>query len=179
MQSENEFMNQTNDVNWEAVYWTQMPRIYNFFRYRLGNNQLAQDLTATTFEKAWRSREQYRRDRGAFETWLFSIARNTANDHFRSHQPHELSLDEAHTVASNFSVEDESWRRQLFAQLYQLLEKLPRREKELIALKYGSGLTNRDIAVLTQLSESNVGTLLHRIIQKLRKEWESTYEPTI
>ena len=47
------------------------------------------------------------------------------------------------------------------------------------ALKYGSGLNNREIATLTSLSESNVGTILHRIIQKLRTEWEKDYEPTI
>ncbi|MBK8027516.1 MAG: sigma-70 family RNA polymerase sigma factor [Chloroflexi bacterium] len=46
------------------------------------------------------------------------------------------------------------------------------RERELIALKYGAELTNRAIAEVTGLSESNVGTTLHRIIQKLRQQWD-------
>ena len=34
------------------------------------------------------------------------------------------------------------------------------------------GLTNRAIAQLTGLSESNVGTILYRVVQKLRQKWE-------
>jgi DNA-directed RNA polymerase specialized sigma24 family protein len=44
------------DPDWEAVYTEQSPRVYNFLRYRLGNETLAQDLTSRTFEKAWRAR---------------------------------------------------------------------------------------------------------------------------
>ena len=48
---------------------------------------------------------------------------------------------------------------------------LPEREREVIALRYGSGLTNRAIARLTGLSESNVGTILHRTVARLREAW--------
>jgi len=48
---------------------------------------------------------------------------------------------------------------------------LPARERELLALKYGAGSNNREIAVVTGLSESNVGTILHRTVQALRERW--------
>ena len=48
---------------------------------------------------------------------------------------------------------------------------LPPREQELVALKYGAEATNRAIAELTGLSESNVGTILHRVVQALRRDW--------
>lgn len=57
------------------------------------------------------------------------------------------------------------------ARLTTLMAKLPERDRELIALKYGGGLTNRTIATLTGLSESNVGTILHRAVQALRADW--------
>ena len=53
----------------------------------------------------------------------------------------------------------------------RLLADLGDRERELVALKYGAGLTNRAIAVSTGLSESNVGTLLHRTVTALRAAW--------
>ena len=48
------------DADWNAVYQRELPRIYNYFRYRFGDNAVAEDLTAATFEKAWRAREKYR-----------------------------------------------------------------------------------------------------------------------
>jgi RNA polymerase sigma-70 factor (ECF subfamily) len=49
---------------------------------------------------------------------------------------------------------------------------LPERERELISLKYGADLNNREIAAITGLTESNVGTLLSRVLQRLREQWE-------
>lgn len=160
------------ELDWEAVYAEQLPRVYNFFRYRVGDAALAEDLTATTFEKAWRKRRRYRRDLAAFATWLFAIARRVAIDHFRRPRP-EVPLDEAQSEAAPDSVEDAAQRRSDFARLRGLLNALPEREQELVALKYGAGLNNREIAAVTGLSESNVGTILHRAVEKLRAEWET------
>ena len=54
-----------------------------------------------------------------------------------------------------------------------LLARLADRERELVALKYGAGLTNRAIAGLTGLTESNVGVILYRAVQRLRADWET------
>src|SRR6478752_6229149 len=63
------------DVDWNAVYRQELPRIYNYFRYRLGDNALAEDLTSA-----------------AFSTWLLTIARNVAIDHLRSDRAY-MTLD--------------------------------------------------------------------------------------
>jgi RNA polymerase sigma-70 factor (ECF subfamily) len=73
-------------IDWDMMYWNLRPRIYNFFHYRLNDVELANDLTSITFIKAWRAREQYRNELGAFEAWLFAIARNVAYDFFRKIQ---------------------------------------------------------------------------------------------
>ena len=61
-------------VDWEAVYREEMPRVFNYFRYRGFERATAEDLTSATFEKAWRARERYRKDRAAVSTWLLAIA---------------------------------------------------------------------------------------------------------
>src|SRR5918996_5235968 len=87
------------EPDWEQVYAEQLPRVLNFFRYRLGDTADVEDLTARTFEKAWRARHRYRRDVAGFTTWLLTIARNVAIDHLRARQRYE-PLDVAAAVPS-------------------------------------------------------------------------------
>jgi RNA polymerase sigma-70 factor (ECF subfamily) len=49
------------------------------------------------------------------------------------------------------------------------MAELSPRERELVALKFFAGLTNAEIASVTGTSETNAGTKLHRVIQKLRR----------
>jgi RNA polymerase sigma-70 factor (ECF subfamily) len=158
------------EPNWDAVYTEQLPRVFNFFRYRLGSEAVAEDLTSRTFEKAWAARSRYRRDLAGFSTWLISIARNVATDHLRAQRPH-LPLEAAEEVAAKGTPHDDVANESDLARLSILLGKLPQREQEIVALKYGAEATNRAIAELTGLSESNVGTILHRVVQALRRDW--------
>ena len=162
---------QVADLDWEAIYREEMPRIYNFFRYRVGNPATAEDLTSLAFEKAWRARQRYRRERAAVSTWILAIARNVAIDYFRRTRV-ELPIDDTH-AAGDETPETAAVRRSDLRRLGTLLGGLPPRERELLALKFGAGATNRAIAKLTGLSESNVGTILHRTIAGLRATWDA------
>jgi RNA polymerase sigma-70 factor (ECF subfamily) len=160
----------TPEPDWDIVYAEQLPRVYNFFRYRIGDRPEVEDLTSATFEKAWRARHRYRRDIAGFATWLLTIARNVAIDYFRSVHAH-APLEAAADRATGVTPEDEAARRSDVNRLAVLLASLPDRDRELLALKYGAGMTNRAIARVTGLGESNVGTILHRTVQSLRKDW--------
>jgi RNA polymerase sigma-70 factor (ECF subfamily) len=160
-------------VDWATVYAENLPRVYNYCRFRTGDAVLAEDLTAQTFERAWRSREQYRSDLGAFSTWLLAIARNVTAAHFRhQRRGRELPLAEEEALGDDQPFDELIERRDDLGRLRVLLERLPAHQRELVELKYGAGLTNRAIAQLTGLSESNVGTTLHRVVRQLRAAWE-------
>lgn len=160
----------TDEVDWDAAYADQLPRIYNYFRFRLASDADAEDLTSRTFEKAWSARERYRRDLAGFSTWLFRIAQNVGVDYLRSrraHAPLEVALD----LPTDMTPEGDVERGSDLQRLAALTASLPERERELIALKYGAAISNRTIAQLTGLSESNVGTILSRTVQTLRSQW--------
>jgi RNA polymerase sigma-70 factor, ECF subfamily len=158
------------DVDWDATYAEQLPRIYNFFRFRVRGHADLEDLTARTFEKAWRARHQYRRDRAGFANWLFGIARNIANDHLRSAREH-VSTDRVPDIATEHTPETDAALQSDMERLARLTAHLSDRDREILALKYGAAINNRQIAELTGLSESNVGTILHRTVEKLRSQW--------
>ena len=159
------------EPDWDEVYAEELPRVLNFFRYRLGQTADVDDLTARTFEKAWRSRHRYRRDLAGFSTWLLTIARNVAIDHLRARQRYE-PLEVAAVVPSpDQTPEQQAVHLSEAQRLAALLATLEPRQRELIALKYGADMTNRAISHATGLSESNVGTILHRAVETLRGRW--------
>jgi RNA polymerase sigma-70 factor (ECF subfamily) len=160
----------THAIDWDAVYADQAPRVYNYFRFRMGIEADAADLTSRTFEKAWRSRARYRHDLAGFATWLFTIANNLGIDYLKARRSH-LPIDSALDVAAVGTPETDAERRSNLSRLALLTQSLSDRERELIALKYGAELTNRLIASLTGLSESNVGSILHRVVSSLREKW--------
>jgi RNA polymerase sigma-70 factor (ECF subfamily) len=156
---------------WENIYKNLLPRVFNYFRYRLNDGYVAEELTSITFEKAWKARRRYEKDKGSFSTWIFTIARNTATDYLRK-QGEEIELDAKNVKADLISTEEIYEKREEAHHLIEILSILDNREKELIGLKYGADLTNRKIAEITGLTETNVGTILHRTINKLSEEWE-------
>src|ERR1043165_6423502 len=125
----------TAEPDWDAIYREQLPRVYNFFRYRFGNTAEVEDLTSLTFEKAWKSRHRYRRDIAGFTTWLLTIARNVGIDHLRARRP-QVPLDEAELIPGGTTPEDAAVRQSDLERLARLLAERPDRERELIALKY-------------------------------------------
>lgn len=56
------------------LYDYYLPRVFGYVASLVGNQTLAEDRTAVVFEKAWMKLVTYRGDRGAFSTWLFTIA---------------------------------------------------------------------------------------------------------
>jgi RNA polymerase sigma-70 factor (ECF subfamily) len=153
--------------DWDAIYNEQVARLYNYFLYRVNQQTTAEDLTATTFKRAWMNRTQFDPQRGSVAAWLFGIARHVLVDYYRQRPPRMMSIEDAYRAASPLDTEHTVQQRIDADMLGRLLQELPQREQEVIALKYGAEMTNRDIADLTDLSESNVGTILHRTVNKL------------
>lgn len=158
-----------------AIYDHYFSRVYNYARYRLPDAQTTDDLTAEIFERALNSLSSYRPEKAPFSAWLFAIARNAVNDHLRRQQRRRwISLDAVWNRSSNEPgpvdiVSDNEMKGELLA----AVARLDRRERDLIGLKFAAGLTNRRIAELTSLSESNVGVILFRAMRKLRAELET------
>lgn len=169
-----QFFGHEKAIQWDKVFATELPRVLNYFRFHGLETPTAEDLTASTFEKAWRTRQSYRSEKAQVSTWLFTIAHHTMIDHFRTRR-NELSLEAVEDWPDRLatsSPEEAAQRSDDKKRLRQILFQLPERERELVALKYGAQMTNRAIANHTGLTESNVGTILSRVITTLRTQLE-------
>lgn len=163
--------NRIDTIDWEQVVRCDFPKVFNYFRYCGLDDVSAEELTAITFEKAWRARNKYNPEKSAMITWLTTIAKNTLIDYYRTNKtafPIDYLEEKCEPDSKEHTLEQEIQQTEFLEKLRKLLFQLPDRERELVALKYGTGMTNRDIAELTGLTESNIGTILHRVVSFLR-----------
>ena len=60
------------------------PKLYAYIRSQVANQETAEDITATTFERAFSRSHMYDADKGSFATWLFRIAHNLVINYYAS-----------------------------------------------------------------------------------------------
>jgi RNA polymerase sigma-70 factor, ECF subfamily len=155
------------------LYRSSRDDLYAYVAGMLRDRSAAEDITAQAFERAYRRRKSFNPKRGTRRAWLFGIARNAALDELRrrSRQAKLTAepVDDAAVPAEELA--DASLRR---ATLRQAMTELTARERELVALKFFAGLANAEIAAVIGTSESNAGTRLHRVLDKLRSACDET-----
>lgn len=146
------------------------PHIYKYLRYRGLEVEEANDVTSAVFERAFKKLASYDPERSAPNTWLFAIARNILKDYWQAAgKRHALPLEAVEEQpAFDPPPEEVVVRRETRRELIEALGSLDDRERDLIALKFSALITNREIASLTGLTESNVGVILFRAVLKLR-----------
>jgi RNA polymerase sigma factor (sigma-70 family) len=148
--------------SFEALYRRNFSRVYGYVASLLRDRSAAEEVTAQAFERAYRRRRTFRRSRGSADAWLFGIARNAALDELRRLR-RQAVLDAEPPAGEDGEA---TVRR---AAVRQAMAGLEPRERDLVALKFAGGLSNAEIARVLRISESNVGTRLHRVIEKLRE----------
>ncbi len=152
------------------IYHLYYPRIYNYVRCRVNDRHAVDDLVSRIFEKAFSAINSYDPQKAAFSTWIFTIARNTVIDFYRSESRAGFTtLDDAlHLADQAQSPEERYFKNETRSELLKALARLSQREREIIALKFWSGCGNNEIAGLLEISESNVGVILYRAMRKLK-----------
>lgn len=131
----------------------------------------AEELTQDVFMKVFRSLDSFQRN-SSFSTWLYRIAYNTAISALRKKKPEWITLEES-IVGDSDEGEDEygigNVNEEQIHCLEEALQQLPFEERTLILLFYMQEKSIEEIAVIADLSVSNVKTKLHRIRKKLYK----------
>jgi RNA polymerase sigma factor (sigma-70 family) len=151
----------------EQAFERFYPAVFRYFRYRGADADTANDLASATFEQALKNLSRYDPHKAQIQTWLFAIAHNLGINHWKA-EKHTAALAEDLPVPDEPSLEQALILVQDKEQVLQALQALDGRAREILALKFGGLLTNRQIATLTKLTESNVGVILYRGLLKLR-----------
>lgn len=162
-------------LDFTSIFENYYKRIFNYISYRVNCRYTAEDLTSQVFEKIMTKLDSYAHQKSPLEVWMFAIARNVVNDYYRVQKRGKwFSLDAIkELVSSKKDPEAQFIVGESNDKLLQALNTLNARERHIVALKFGANLTNVQIAVLVDLSESNVGVILYRTMKKLKIQIEN------
>lgn len=156
-----------------ALYERYMPRVYRYLVTRAGSREEAADLTQLTFVRAFGSLGKYRPGRSPFVAWLFRIARNAATDAHRRRKATVSwdGLPEAIAVTDSYDPEARALKTERRDGLRRMLAGIDAPKRELLALRYASELSVREIAAVVGKSESAVKKQLARTIATLKENY--------
>jgi len=159
------------------LYRELFPAVYGFVRFRVGDTHLAEDLTATVFERALTKLATVR-EPDRVHAWLFTIARNVVTDERRRQRP-AANLDAADRLEHLWidSPEAEALDRDDWRRLVGYLADLDDRDREILGLRFAAGLTNREVGEIVRLSEVHVAQITHRAVVKLRRRFAHEETP--
>jgi RNA polymerase sigma-70 factor (ECF subfamily) len=155
-------------VDFLETYEQYVWKVYGYFAYRLRSRADAEDLTQLTFERALAAWDRFDENRADVGVWLLAIARNALTDFYRRDRSRR------HISLSTGSLTDADLPRTEMREpgfdpeLAAALGRLSRRERGLIALRFGADLSGPQIAELLDMSLSNVHQILSRALRKLR-----------
>ncbi len=147
-----------------AVAEAELDAVHRYLLFLTADRAAAEDLTADTFEKAFRSWRRYDPRRASPRTWLCQIARTTALDHFRAEERRRRREERyARDMPAN---EEQSPGEGL---LERALGELTPAEREVVALRVLLELDGPVTARLLGISPTACSTRLSRALKRLEE----------
>jgi RNA polymerase sigma-70 factor, ECF subfamily len=133
-----------------------------------------QDLAQEIAAQLWRAFPRYDAAR-PFSTWTYRVALNVAISHLRRAAPRPASVpfeEHHHDAAAGDVVDDELERDERALALHRVIDHQPPLDRALLLL-WLDEVSQREIAEILGLTESNVSTKLQRLKQRIRAELET------
>jgi len=161
------------------LYETYRLGVYRYLYYRTGDTQAADDLTSEVFLRMIRALNSYHFQDVGFQAWLFQIAHNLLNDHYRKMnvrkdvQLEETLMNDPHNQRSR-PVEHSLTS----VTLQKALDRLSIEQRDVIVLRFIAGMPITEVAHILHKSEDAVKGLQRRALSNLRNvlaDWEIHY----
>jgi RNA polymerase sigma-70 factor (ECF subfamily) len=156
--------------------------VYSMVYRVLGESSAAEEVTLDVYMQVWRQANRYDAARGAFLTWLITIARSRAIDRLRAsrlfqQRTEQLGLTEGQQTARSFANIEEAVLLSERGRIVQAaLLALPPEQREVIELGYFLGLSHSEIAERLCQPLGTVKTRARLGMMKLRETLKPKFE---
>lgn len=153
-----------------AFYQVYLDEIYRYIYFQVYDHQQAEDLTETTFLKAWKSLTSSRQKSNIKNprAWIYRIAHNTVIDHHRTvkkEQPIETVL---FTQNGSPALETLIENKQQAAQLLNMISQLEEQYRQVIVYRFINHMSHAETAETMGIQPGHVRVLQYRALAQLR-----------
>ncbi|MBQ7441060.1 MAG: RNA polymerase sigma-70 factor [Prevotella sp.] len=147
------------------LYNNYYKALVNYAMQMLGTQDSAEDVVQNAFMQLWQQGRQSRGD-NHIRAFLYNITRNAAIDRLR-HDKIVQDYQESYEINAN-GEEDSIFTEEVFRQLFEEIDRLPSRQREIFLLLM-KGQKNREIAENLNIAEETVKKLRFRGMKTLRQ----------
>jgi RNA polymerase sigma factor (sigma-70 family) len=159
-------------ADFEHVYREHVTSIWRYVRARVPTCADAEDVTSEVFAKGMRSWDQFDPRRGSVGGWLVGIARHTLADWWRRQEREDPMPEVAEPEADSAATSDPeaaALRAHGIDELRRHLGRLTAKEREAVALRFGTDLSSEEIGAAMGISGTAARMLVYRAVGKLRE----------
>lgn len=148
----------------EALVEEHYQAVYAYCYRHVGDRELAQDLTQTTFLRFWQNLPRYRHQ-DKLQNYLYTVAGNLCRDWYKRRRP--LLLEDLPPGAVSLAAPAHDADTALAVQA--ALAGLPFEQRNALILYYGHGFTAAEVAAITRTTTATVRYRLRRAAARLRE----------
>jgi RNA polymerase sigma-70 factor (ECF subfamily) len=153
------------------LYEKHFDRIFNFIYRQTDDEELTADLCSQTFLIALKNMERYEYRGVPFSAWLYKIASNEVNKHYRKIKHDKVFSLEEIKVREIFEQLNEGWDEELIQRLTSYLKELPTEMLEVLELRFFEDKDFKEIAFILDITESGAKMRTYRALDRLRKSF--------
>ena len=176
----NEFVIQAqlgNNTAFEELYNNFSKKIFFYIRKKIQNYEEAEDVLQEVFIKSYQGLNSLRPGDINFSAWLYKIASNTINDHFRKRyrSPEVVSIDENFDLPDKHSLFKEILVRSDLESAKENLKLLPPLHKDVLELRFFQELSVNEVAKVLHRSNLSVRMIQYRARKNLNSMLQKVY----
>jgi len=153
----------------QVLYDKYFTPIFNFIFRKIDDEEITADLTSQTFLKALRNLKKYKYKGVPFSAWLYRIASNEVNKHYRSRKRKLIySFDESE-FEQLIEKNTEKPATIDIDHIVQQMRSMTESDIEVLELRFFEGKTFAEVAFILNISEGNAKMRTYRAVEKLKK----------
>lgn len=150
------------------LYEKYFDRIFNYIYRQTDDEELAGDLCSQTFVNALNNIKRYEFRGFPFSAWLYKIAGNEVNKHYRKNKGNKIFSIEELKVRELVEQGTDDWDEELITQLIHYMNELPTDMIQVLELRFFEDKDFKEIAFILDMTESGAKMRTYRALDKLR-----------